>query len=271
MNINSNLTLADFQQAAEAHPEASRFVLKKEGGTTSIVPHTGSFFGSLIRWITGKESVKNRAFVEAFKQAWKQEEGAPINWSSHSSTPNEQTLVKKGMGAHHIRMMPHIIAVPITSEPVNAVPLTRDEEDAQTILLAQNTYTRANPIFNAISPLFTRDYLREIQSTLNSKTPLKEVTAETNAPLPLMAEKVTLNQKLISQKNIPIVEGQPLIDQRSLESSREVRSDIARPLTDLESAHEQTTLTRQNRANRRKPLPFIIKEPPRGNMPTDSL
>ena len=275
MNVNSNLTLHDFEAAAQAHPEATRFVLKKEEGKISIVPHTGSFLGTLIRWITGKESVKNRAFLEAFKQAWQQDDNTPINWSSFHSPAREHQLSNKGIGAHYITdlsvskeaspvvvnpMMPPAIARPVDTKPITAVKLTRNEE------IAQNTLVTLNEC--GLTDTFSaRNVQRRAQTTLKSKTPLKEVTAEISPLMaeisPLMAEAVTLDKKSISQKIIPVVEAKPLVDQGSIDPSSEVHSDRARPLTDLESAREQTTLIRQNRANRTAPLPFI-KEPPAG-------
>ena len=171
-----SLTLKNFQEAAEAHPEASRFILKKEGGITSIVPHTGSFYGTTIRTPSTEEIIENREMIDAFKAAARKE-SVQLN----RSFPNqqEQQLLTNGLGAHvikevitNMRRVPQATLVEEALEVVRAIPLSEAELQAEDIFLAE-----------AMNIPITATDRTWAQSTLGRTTALPEVTTKKTSSL----------------------------------------------------------------------------------------
>src|SRR3990167_7381208 len=245
------LTLSDFLQAAEAHPEASRFILKKEGRTTSIVPHTGSFYGKSMRTLTSRESTKNRDILEAFKAAVRE---AIQNTDIHWSFPNEeeQILLKNGFGASSIanvlKTIPKLTtALPVPTPPI-ATPLGPDEMYAQDILLAQDQLSREAP-----GSHIDHGQLTWAQSTLKRKTPLKEIFEDKNTPLIPMATTVVVNREPITQKTIPVIPGYRLLNQ-----NLSAPIHRARKLTPAELAQERIAQQREEADSRRRHLAFLL-------------
>lgn len=66
-----SLSLEDFVSATDGKLfSASRLILStNKEGATSLEQNVGSFCGVMVRWLTGTESKKNRAILNAFKQA----------------------------------------------------------------------------------------------------------------------------------------------------------------------------------------------------------
>ena len=218
------LRLEDFQVAAEAHPGASRLVLKKtEGEKISLEPQQSSLSGRVIKWMKGSEgSEKNKAIVEAFKEAIRTD----IRIDNHAQLLNDfkkhlTECQKKGLSAYDIkRVLDGLILLPsatLIDSPEVGIPLTEQEDWAEDALEDMIDFSRAE--------LEIQNF---IQSTLSGRTAsLANVEAfiAENKDRPPMAEKISINDQ---QVMAPPVTSEP-IQARSLLHEQNIQQYQGRP------------------------------------------
>ena len=245
----TSFTEKDFEDVARnnicKNIDASRLTLSKMTGTIETEENTGSFFGKVIRWLTGAESNENRAILSAFKKTIRLKYGDNIA-TTIFSLDFEQKILKDGLkpctvlkAILHAREKKTILdahendaleesGVATPMKTANAQPLREQEEFAQAVLkgdepkyIDDTSQILAALILNSSKPL------TEVQAVFADAVIVDHAADHTNATFPLVATNarpyhLTDQERQQNRKNsLPVLkDAQNLTDEQIAEQDK---------------------------------------------------